>query len=83
MRRGVTDIVGLASTTATAMALIVSDTPTAPGEEPKLQPVAQIFPNRRHSLDCPVRAVGLSDPPRRVQRTRPTQLEDDSDHSYR
>ena len=43
--KGVTDIVGLASYYGiTAMALIVSDTPTAPGEEPKLQPVAQIFP---------------------------------------
>jgi 4-carboxymuconolactone decarboxylase len=43
--KGVTDIVGLASYYGvTAMALIVSDTPTAPGDEPKLQTMAQIFP---------------------------------------
>ena len=43
--KGVTDIIGLASYYGiTAMALIASKAPTAPGDEPKLQAVAQIFP---------------------------------------
>ena len=43
--KGVTDIIGLASYYGiTAMALIAADTPTAPGDEPKLQAVAEIFP---------------------------------------
>jgi 4-carboxymuconolactone decarboxylase len=41
----VTDIIGLASYYGlTAMALIASRTPTAPGDEPKLQTLAQVFP---------------------------------------
>jgi 4-carboxymuconolactone decarboxylase len=43
--KGVTDIVGLASYYGiTAMALIASNAPTLPGEEPKLQTLAQVFP---------------------------------------
>jgi len=43
--KGVTDIIGLASYYGiTAMALIAAKAPTAPGDEPKLQPVAQVFP---------------------------------------
>jgi len=43
--KGVTDIIGLASYYGiTAMALIAAKAPTAPGDEPKLQAVAQIFP---------------------------------------
>jgi 4-carboxymuconolactone decarboxylase len=43
--KGVTDIIGLASYYGiTAMALIAANAPTAPGDEPKLQAVAQIFP---------------------------------------
>ena len=43
--KGVTDIVGLAAYYGiTAMALITADAPTAPGDEPKLQAVAQVFP---------------------------------------
>jgi 4-carboxymuconolactone decarboxylase len=43
--KGVTDIVGLASYYGiTAMALIASNAPTLPGEEPKLQTMAQVFP---------------------------------------
>ena len=43
--KGITDIVGLGSYYGvTAMAIIVSNTDTAPGEEPKLQRIAQVFP---------------------------------------
>jgi len=43
--KGVTDIIGLASYYGiTAMALIVAKAPTAPGDEPKLQAMAQVFP---------------------------------------
>ena len=43
--KSVTDIIGLASYYGiTAMALIAANAPTAPGDEPKLQAVAQIFP---------------------------------------
>ena len=43
--KGVTDIMGLASYYGiTAMALIVAKAPTAPGDEPKLQAMAQVFP---------------------------------------
>lgn len=43
--KGVTDIIGLAGYYGiTAMALITAKTPTAPGDEPKLQAVAQMFP---------------------------------------
>lgn len=43
--KGVTDIIGLASYYGiTAMALIAAKAPTLPGDEPKLQPVAQVFP---------------------------------------
>lgn len=43
--KGVTDIIGLAAYYGiTAMALITADAPTAPGNEPKLQAVAQVFP---------------------------------------
>lgn len=43
--KGVTDIIGLASYYGiTAMALIAARAPTAPGDEPKLQSVAQVFP---------------------------------------
>ena len=43
--KGVTDIVGLGSYYGvTAMAIIVSNTETAPGDEPKLQRIAQVFP---------------------------------------
>lgn len=43
--KGVTDIVALASYYGiTAMALIAAKAQTAPGDEPKLQAVAQIFP---------------------------------------
>lgn len=43
--KGVTDIIGLASYYGiTAMALIAAKAPTAPGDEPKLQAVAQMFP---------------------------------------
>jgi 4-carboxymuconolactone decarboxylase len=44
--KGVTDIVGLASYYGiTAMALIASNAPTLPGDEPKLQTLAQVFPS--------------------------------------
>ena len=43
--KGVTDIVGLASYYGiTAMALITAKQPTPPGDEPKLQALAQVFP---------------------------------------
>ena len=43
--KGITDIVGLGSYYGvTAMAIIVSNTDTAPGDEPKLQRIAQVFP---------------------------------------
>ena len=43
--KGVTDIIGLASYYGiTAMALITANAPTAPGGEPKLMAVAQVFP---------------------------------------
>ncbi|MBM2851242.1 MAG: carboxymuconolactone decarboxylase [Anaerolineales bacterium] len=43
--KGVTDIIGLASYYGiTAMALITAKAPTAPGDEPKLQAMAQVFP---------------------------------------
>jgi 4-carboxymuconolactone decarboxylase len=43
--KGVTDIIGLAGYYGiTAMALIAAKAPTAPGDEPKLQAVAEIFP---------------------------------------
>lgn len=43
--KGVTDIIGLAGYYGiTAMALIAAKASTAPGDEPKLQAVAQIFP---------------------------------------
>jgi 4-carboxymuconolactone decarboxylase len=43
--KGITDIVGLGSYYGvTAMAIIVSNTETAPGDEPKLQHLAQLFP---------------------------------------
>jgi 4-carboxymuconolactone decarboxylase len=43
--KGVTDIIGLASYYGiTAMALIASNAPTPPGDEPKLQALAQVFP---------------------------------------
>jgi 4-carboxymuconolactone decarboxylase len=43
--KGVTDIIGLASYYGiTAMALITARAPTAPGDEPKLQSLAQVFP---------------------------------------
>jgi 4-carboxymuconolactone decarboxylase len=43
--KGITDIIGLASYYGiTAMALITAKAPTAPGDEPKLQQLAQVFP---------------------------------------
>ena len=43
--KGITDIIGLASYYGiTAMALITANAPTAPGDEPKLQTVAPVFP---------------------------------------
>ena len=43
--KGVADIVGLAGYYGiTSMSLITSRTPTAPGDEPKLQALAQVFP---------------------------------------
>jgi 4-carboxymuconolactone decarboxylase len=43
--KGISDIVGLGSYYGvTAMAIIVSNTETAPGDEPKLQRIAQVFP---------------------------------------
>lgn len=43
--KGVTDIMALANYYGmTAMALIAAKAPTAPGDEPKLQAVAQVFP---------------------------------------
>ena len=43
--KGITDIVGLGSYYGvTAMAIIVSNTETAQGDEPKLQRIAQVFP---------------------------------------
>jgi 4-carboxymuconolactone decarboxylase len=43
--KGVTDIIGLAGYYGiTALALIAADVPTVPGDEPKLQPVGQVFP---------------------------------------
>ena len=43
--KGVTDIIGLANYYGlTAMALIAARAPTAPGDEPKLQALAQVFP---------------------------------------
>ena len=43
--KGITDIIGLAAYYGiTAMALITADAPTAPGDEPKLQRTAQVFP---------------------------------------
>jgi 4-carboxymuconolactone decarboxylase len=43
--KGVTDIMALANYYGmTAMALIAAKAPTLPGDEPKLQPVAQVFP---------------------------------------
>ena len=43
--KGVTDIIGLAGYYGiTAMALIAANAPTPPGDEPKLQPLAQVFP---------------------------------------
>ena len=43
--KGVTDLIGLASYYGiTAMALITANAPTAPGDEPKLQRLAQAFP---------------------------------------
>jgi 4-carboxymuconolactone decarboxylase len=43
--KGITDIVGLGSYYGvTAMAIIVSNTDTAQGDEPKLQRIAQVFP---------------------------------------
>ncbi len=43
--KGITDIIGLAAYYGiTAMALITANAPTAPGDEPKLQTAAQVFP---------------------------------------
>lgn len=43
--KGVTDIIGLASYYGiTAMSLIAARAPVAPGDEPKLQAMAQVFP---------------------------------------
>ena len=43
--KGITDIVALGAYYGiTAMALITANAPTAPGDEPKLQAVAQVFP---------------------------------------
>jgi len=43
--KGITDIIGLAAYYGiTAMALMTADAPTAPGDEPKLQRTAQLFP---------------------------------------
>jgi 4-carboxymuconolactone decarboxylase len=43
--KGIADIVGLASYYGvTAMALIAANAPTDPGDEPKLQRLAQVFP---------------------------------------
>jgi len=43
--KGVTDIIGLAAYYGiTAMALITANAPTAPGDEPKLQAMEQVFP---------------------------------------
>ena len=41
----IADVIGLASYYGiTAMALITANAPTAPGDEPKLQTVAPVFP---------------------------------------
>ena len=43
--KGITDIIGLAAYYGiTAMALITANAPTAPGDEPKLQTLTQVFP---------------------------------------
>jgi 4-carboxymuconolactone decarboxylase len=43
--KGVTDIIGIAAYYGiTAMALIAAKAPVAPGDEPKLQQMAQVFP---------------------------------------
>ena len=43
--KGITDLIGLAAYYGiTAMALITANAPTAPGDEPKLQTLTQVFP---------------------------------------